>query len=279
MDPNELLSQVTGQLRALAQNAVEGLVRELPEEPSAAGTVLAGRLLAAYDRLPPGNSLVELVREMLGDLDAGSPVRLHGWRRAPGAPLGLALVLTDPSGAAAGRAVLGVTPGGPLFDVVVTPGAALSMPPKATGPWSAEATIAAPGGWDAAFGPGLPPTPPGGTATIRFQRTGRLAAGTADGPGISVNGIALTVTADPGTPPAVEVELRELEAAILPAALARLIGVGGSGPMAGGQGPVTVTVRADRAGGLRFAGTGALQAPLPLRLNAPGVQTRGLPWN
>jgi hypothetical protein len=275
MDPAELLRQVADQLRALTQNAVEGLVRELPEEPSAAGTVLAGRLFAAYDRLPPGNSLVDLVREMLGDLDAGSPVRLHGWRRAPGAPLGVALVLTDPAGAAAGRAVLGVTPGGPLFDVVVTAGAALSMPPRVTGPWSAQATIAAAGGWDAAFGPGMPPAPPGGTVTIQVQRTGRLAAGMTDGPGISVNGIALTVTASPDTPPAVEVELRELAAAVLPTALAKLIGVGGAGPMAGGSGPVTVTVRADRAGGLRFAGTGALRAALPLRLNAPGVQTRG----
>ncbi|MEU0084737.1 DUF6603 domain-containing protein [Streptomyces sp. NPDC006274] len=275
MDPVELLRQVTDQLRALAQNAVEGLVRELPEEPSAAGTVLAGRLLAAHDRLPPGNSLVDLVREMLGDLDAGSPVRLHGWRRAPEAPLGVALVLTDPSGAAAGRAVLGVTPGGPLFDVVVTRGAALSIPPRATGPWSAQATIAAVDGWDAAFGPSLPPSPPGGTAAFQFQRTGRLAAGMADGPGISVNGIAITVTASPDAPSAVEVELRELAAAILPAALAELIGVGRARPMAGSSGSVTVTLRADRAGGLRFARTGALHAALPLHLNAAGVQSRG----
>ncbi|MFI5972886.1 DUF6603 domain-containing protein [Streptomyces sp. NPDC051452] len=276
MDPQELLRQVADQLRALTQDAVENLIHQLPElgdEPSATGTVLAGRLLAVHDRLPAGNSLVELVREMLGDLDANSPVRLHGWRRAAGAPLGVALVLTDPSGAAAGRAVLGVTPGGPVFDVVVTSGSALTMPPVVTGPWSAQATIVAPTGWDAAFGPGLPPTPPGGTATIRLQRTGRLAAGMTDGPGISVNGIGLTVTADPATPPAVEIELREITAAILPTALAKLLGVGGADPMADGSGPVSVTVRADRAGGLRFAGNGALRAALPLRLNAPGVRT------
>ncbi|WEO92974.1 DUF6603 domain-containing protein [Streptomyces sp. FXJ1.172] len=278
MDPHALLHQVADQLRALAQDAVAGLIRQLPElgdDPSAAGTVLAGRLLAVHDRLPPGNSLAELVREVLGDLDANAPVRLHGWRRAPGAPLGVALVLTDPSGAAAGRAVLGVTPDGPVFDVVVTPGAILTLPTTANGPWSAQATIAAPGGWDAAFGPGLPPTPPGGTATIQLQRTGRLTTGMTDGPGIGVNGIGVTVTASPATPPAVEVELRELTAAVLPTALARLVGVDGVGPMAGGSGPVTVTLRADRTAGLCFTGTGGLEIPLPLRLDVPGVRTRG----
>src|SRR4249919_597653 len=99
MDPHELLRQVTERLCALAEDALAGLVSQLPElgeDPSAAGTVLAGRLLAVHDRMPAGNSLVELLREIIGDLDAGSPVRLHGWRRAQGAQIGIALVLTDP---------------------------------------------------------------------------------------------------------------------------------------------------------------------------------------
>ncbi|MFF8093038.1 hypothetical protein [Streptomyces sp. NPDC016675] len=92
MDPHQLLNDIAGQLRTLVRGAVDGLVGQLPElgeDPSAAGTVLAGRLLAVHDRLPAGDSLVELVREMLGDLAVDSPVplRLHGWRRAPGAPL------------------------------------------------------------------------------------------------------------------------------------------------------------------------------------------------
>ncbi|MEV0174616.1 DUF6603 domain-containing protein [Streptomyces sp. NPDC050803] len=276
MDPHELLQQVAGQLRTLTKDAVDGLVRSLPEpgeDPSAAGTVLAGRLLAVHDRLPAGNSLVELVRETLGDLDGASPVRLHGWRRAPGAPLGVALVLNDPAGAAAGRAVLAVTPDGPVFDVVVTPGAALALPQTARGPWSAEATVTAGQGWDAAFGPGLPPAPPGGSAAIRLRRTGRLAAGMTDGPGISVEGIALGVTSEPGTPAAVELELQGFNAAVLPAALARLLGVGGASPMSGP--PAPIVLRADRAAGLRFAGTGGLHAPLPLRLNGPVVSSRG----
>ncbi|GGV71344.1 hypothetical protein GCM10010294_30500 [Streptomyces griseoloalbus] len=276
MDPHQLLQQVAGQLRALARDAVDGLARALPEvgeDPSAAGTVLAGRLLAVHDRLPAGNSLVELVRETLGDLDAASPVRLHGWRRAPGAPLGVALVLNDPAGPATGRAVLGVTADGPVFDVVVTPGAALTLPRTARGPWSAEATVTSGQGWDAAFGPGLPPAPPGGTATIRLRRTGRLAAGMTDGPGIGVDGITLGVTSEPGTPAAAELELQGFTAAVLPAALARLLGVGGASPMSGP--PPPVVLRADRTGGLRFAGTGGLQAPLPLRLSGPAVSSRG----
>ncbi|MER6288996.1 DUF6603 domain-containing protein [Streptomyces sviceus] len=276
MDPHALLQQVAGQLRALAEDAVHGLVRSLPElgeDPSAAGTVLAGRLLAVHDKLPSGNSLVELVRETLGDLDATSPVRLHGWRRAPGAPLGVALVLDDPAGAAGGRAVLGVTPDGPVFDVVVTPGTALTLPQTDHGPWSAEATVTAAQGWDAAFGPGLPPAPPGGSAAIRLRRTGRLTAGMTDGPGVSVDGIGLAVTSEPGTPAAVELELQGFTAAVLPAALARLLGIGGASPMSGP--PAPVVLRADRAEGLRFAGTGGLNVPLPLRLNAPAVSSRG----
>ncbi|MCX4580984.1 hypothetical protein OHB41_49420 [Streptomyces sp. NBC_01571] len=276
MDPHELLHQVAGQLRALARDAVDGLVRALPEvgeDPSAVGTVLAGRLLDVHDRLPAGNSLVELIREMLGDLDAASLVRLHGWRRAPGAPIGVALVLTDPSGAAGGRAVLGVTPDGPVFDVVVTPEAALTLPQTARGPWSVEATVTAGQGWDAAFGPGLPPAPPGGTAVIRLRRSGRLTAGMSDGPGLSVDGIVLAVTSDPGTPAAFELELQGFTAAVLPAALARLLGTGGAGPMSGP--PAPVVLRADRVEGLRFAGTGALRVPLPLRLNGLGVSSRG----
>lgn len=272
MEPQELLRQVTERLRALAEDAVDGLVRQLPElghEPSAANTVLAGRLLSVHDRMPAGNSLVELLREMVGDLGGDSPVRLHGWRRAPGAQLGIALVLTDP----AGRAVLGITPGGPVFDLVVTAGAILSVPPRVTGAWSAQAVISAPGGWDVMFGPGLPPAAPEGTVTLRLKRTGPLAAGMADGPGFSVNAVVLTLTASPDLPPNVELELHDLTAAILPKSLAELVGMRGSGPMAG-SGPVNVTIRADRSGGLRF-GTGGLRLPLPLQLNTPGVRSRG----
>ncbi|GAA3102855.1 hypothetical protein GCM10010520_54990 [Rhizobium viscosum] len=275
MDPHELLDQVGSRLLALAEHAVNSLVQQLPQlgdDPSAAGTVLAGRLLSVHDRLPAGNSLVDLFRQMFGNLEAGSSVRLHGWRRAPDAPPGLALVLSDPTDPAAGRAVLGVTPGGPIFDLVVTPGASLSMLPT-PGPWTARPTIATPEGWDAAFGPGLDPIVPNGTVSVRVERAERLSVGMSEGPGMSVAGIVLSVAATPGQPPHVEMELRGLTVAILPKVLADLLGARGA--MAGGPGAVNVTIRADRVGGLRFVDTGTLNVPLPLRLNVPGVRTRG----
>lgn len=279
MDPHELLTLVTDRLRVLAADALDGLLRQLPQlgdEPSAAGTVLAGRLLSVHDRLPAGNSLVELLREMLGELDGATPLRLHGWRRSPGS-LGVAIVLTDP---ATGRAVLGATPapGGPVFDVVVTPGSNLTLPEQRTGPWRATASIGAAGGWDSAFGPGQPPAPPTGTATITLHRAGHLGAGMTDGPGISVEGVGLTISASPGAGPAIDLELTGLRAAVLPAALARLVGVGGGSPMSGGGGEhgETVVLSADRFGGLRFSGTGGLRMELPVRVDGPGIQTRGV---
>jgi len=274
MNPHELWNLITRQLTDVAGDAVNRVVPQLPQlgrEPSVAGTVLEGRLLTAVDRLPRGNSLVELILEIVGDLETGSPVRLHGWQRAPGSPLGVALVVADPGG----HAVLAVTPGGPLIDIVVTTGASLSVQ-RATGPWAIQATIAAPNGWDAASGPGLPPAPPGGSATITLVRTGHLQTGMTDGPGLSVGGVAITVTATPAAPTSVDVELRELRAAILPAPLARLVGAGQSTPMAASEaGSVTIAATADRASGLRFARTGTVRAELPLRVDVPGVRTRG----
>lgn len=271
MSAAELLAALAGQLRALAENAVNDLVPKLPApapDPSAAGTPLAGRLLTPVDRLPQGNALVELLREAVGDLTPGSPVRLHGWQRAAGAPRGVALVVTDP----AGRAVLGVTPG-PVFDIVVLPSTNLSVR-TGTGPWSVGVAVASPNGWDVAAGPGLPPAPPGGTATITLERAGTLRAGLSDGPGLSVSGVAVRITATPTTIPAVDVELRDLRAAVLPKALAQLIGAGKGTPLAAAE-TITVVARADRAGGLRFVASGAVRLELPLRLDGPGIRTRG----
>jgi len=282
VDPHALLNEVAGRLRALAAAAVDDLVRLLPQlgdEPSVTGIPeLAGRLLTVHDRLPPGNSLVELVREVLGDLGAGSPVRLHGWRRAPGA-LGVALVATNPvAGVTAGRAVLGVTPapGGPVFDVVLTRDANVVIPQQQTGPWTATAGMTSPG-WNTAFGPGSAPVPPLGAVQITLQRSGELAVGMADGPGLSVAGVGITIAVGTGSPATCAVELRSLRAAILPAALAKLVGVRAGSAMAGGDDKgATVVLNADRAGGLRFAGSAALRVEIPLRVDAPGVQSRGV---
>ncbi len=281
MDPHELLDEVARRLRTLAADAVDGLLRQLPElgdDPSAGGTVLAGRLLAVHDRLPAGNSLVELVREVLGDLTEGSAVRLHGWRRTPGS-LGVAFVLSDPvAGLAAGRAVLALTPAGngPVVDIVVTPGSTLTLPSQAHGPWTATGSAASPSGWEASVGPGIPPVLPTGTVQLTAQRTGRLQAGMAGGPGMSVEGVALTVSASPQRPPSFALELTGLRASVLPAALARLVGLPPGGAMAADRPERTgVRLDADRAGGLRFAGSEALHVDLPLRIDGPGISSRG----
>jgi hypothetical protein len=270
--PAELWALVNTQLYRLAEDAANRLVPALPAstpDPSAAGTILAGRLLIPFDTVPAGNALISLLREILGDLGAGSPVRVHGWRRAPDGPLGVALVLTD----AAGRAVLAVTPGGPVLDFVVVAAAALSAE-VATGPWRASATIAAPDGWDVTFGPGRQPGPPRGSAKVTLDRIGRLGAGLDDGPGLSVDGMTITVTAGQGTVASADLQLHKLRLAVLPKDLAALLGLAAGNPLSGVE--VSPTIHADQAGGLRFADTGTVRLALPLRLDGPGIQTRGV---
>lgn len=267
--PAELWNLVKAQLYSLAEDTANRLVPATTPDPSAAGTILAGRLLVPFDTLPPGNALVSLVREILGDLGAGSPVRMHGWRRTPGGPLGIALALND----TAGRAVLAVTPGGPVFDFVVLPSAALTAE-VSTGPWRASATIAAPSGWDVAFGPGQAPSPPQGSASVTLQRTGQLGAGLDNGPGLSVDGITITVTAGSGAAPSADLQLHNLTVAALPTDLAALLGIAAGSPLRGVQS--SPAIRADQAGGLRFTDTGGFRLDLPLRLDGPGIQTRGV---
>jgi hypothetical protein len=270
--PSDLWNLVKAQLYALAEDAAGRLVPALPPptpEPSAAGTILADRLLVPFDTLPPGNALVSLVREILGDFGTGSPVRVHGWRRTQAGPFGIALVLTD----AAGRAVLAVTPGGPVFDFVVVPSAALTAD-VSTGPWRASATIAAPDGWDVAFGPGQTPGPPRGSAGVTLERTGRLGAGLDNGPGLSVDGVSITVNVGSGVVPSADLQLRNLTVAALPKDLAGLLGIAAGNPLRGVQ--ISPAIRVDQAGGLRFTDTGTVRLDLPLRLDGPGIQTRGV---
>lgn len=268
----ELWNLVKAQLYALAEDAASRLIPALPgpaPDPSAAGTVLAGRLLLPLDALPPGNVLTGLLQEILGSIGPGSPVRVHGWRRAPDGPLGIALVLTD----AAGRAVLAVTPGGPVLDFAVVPAAVLTAQVSG-GPWRASVTVAAPAGWDVAFGPGQRPGPPQGSARVTIERDGRLGAGLDGGPGLSVDGMTLTVTAGTGAVPSAGLQLRKLTVAALPAELAALLGTGTGNPLRGVE--ISPSIQADQAAGLRFTDTGTVRLPVPLRLDGPGIQTRGV---
>lgn len=75
------------------------------------------------------------------------------------------------------------------------------VPEQTTGPWTSQANVVAAGGWDAAFGPGMPPSTPTGAARISLRRADRLSAGMADGPEISVEGVGLVITASPANSP------------------------------------------------------------------------------
>ncbi len=277
MNPNDLWRLVTAELKAYVDRAVRDLLAQLPAlQPGDA--LMGGRLLSVV--VPPaGNPLTDLVRDITGELDADSPVRLHGWRRAPNAGPGIALVIKDPADPTR-LAAVAVTPdaaNNPLFDVVVSGGAALTFqtpnPPNPAAEWSAAVTVDAPDGWDVAAGG---PPPPGGSASVRVERTAPFQAGMTTGPGMRLKGFAITVAANPPAPPTVTVQLRGVEVAILPAELARLVGTSPNQPAASNDSAaITVTVEADRNNGVRFAGGSSLRLPIPLRLNAPGLQSRG----
>lgn len=268
---SDLWQLVRDDLYRLAADAARALVPRLPPpaaDPAAAGTVLAERLQTPVDTLPPGNALVELARGVLGDLPTGSAVRLHGWQRAQGAPRGVALVLTD----GAGRAVLAITPTDPpVIDVAVVPATALTVP-LGRAPWRATVTVAAPEGWDVAYGPGLAPGPPRGTARVELHHDTPLRSGFGGGPGIGVDAVAATLDASPAGA-TTRVSLVNLAVAVLPTELAVLLGAAPDSPLRGAHSDVTVLVGG--GGGLRFD-TGGVRLDLPLRIDAPGIRTRGV---
>lgn len=271
MTPGDLLRQLADRLWRLADDAARDLAAgaaAFPSDPDAPPP-LQGRLLVAFERLPDGNALARLARELLGELPAGGPVRLHGWQRAPDAPRGVALVASDPSGTAA----LAVTPGSPPpLDVVVTPGSRIAvLVDRAVPAWSARVEVSSDAGWDAAVVRGLPSAPPTGSATISVERATPLTVGFADGgPSVSAARLAAELRAGPAGPPALRVDVDGFEARLLPPALAALLGAGRPAA-AGGH----FSVRADAAGGLRFDG-GGLRLDLPAaRLPLPTVSLHG----
>jgi hypothetical protein len=275
VNPNDLWRLVTAELKAYVDRAVRDLLAQLPAlQPGDA--LMGGRLLSVV--VPPaGNPLTDLVRDITGELDADSPVRLHGWRRAPNAGPGIALVIKDPADPTrlAAVAVTPDAPDNPLLDVVVSGGAALTLPnpPNLTAEWSAAVTVDAPDGWDVAAGG---PPPPSGSASVTVKRTASFQAGMTTGPGMRLKGFAITLEVHPPAAPVVTVQLRGVEVAILPAELARLVGASPNQPAASNDSAeTTITLEADRINGVRFAGGSSLRLPIPLRLNAPGLQSRG----
>jgi hypothetical protein len=280
MTPVELWALFTGRLR----DYVEAIVRVLLAQvtPTVDQSLLNGRLLSVVAP-PDGNPIAELLREIVGAVDTGTPLRIHGWRRAPNADLGLALVVTDPDFPDR-LAVVALTPGagtGPIIDVVVMPGAPLKFPPPNADPlvsdrWSATATITAQNQWEASFGPGMDPGPPVGTAIIHVERKGAFQLGMTAGPGMRVQGFSITLEAAEGASTTVTVDLNSLEVSLLPEEISKLIGAAlGVAATSTGSGPVSVSIVADNLKGIRFKDNADLRVNLPLRIKAPGLQGRG----
>ena len=267
MTPNELLDRVAEQLWQLASSSARELAQQasnFPAEPGAPAP-LQERLLLGLDRLPDANLLAGLLRDLLGELPADGPLRLHGWRRAPGADVGVALVASDGEE----RAVLALTPGDPpTLDVVVTAGTALTID-RAAADWTARATVSSDLVWDVALSSGTPPPAPTGRATITFTHAAATTIGPAEGPGISTRRIAAELRVGSGAPLTFALALEQFRAALLPSALAAMLGAGAER----GTAPADLRLRADAANGLRFD-DGGLRVALPARLPLPALSAR-----
>ena len=268
VNPVELLRHLAERLWALARDAADelaaGAANFLPE-PNAPAP-LQGRLLTAFATLPQTNALARLARDILGELPEGGPIRVHGWRRSPEPPIGVALVLTEGDD----RAVLAITPSDPpKLDVVVTAGAAISVE-SGTGPWRARAAVSSDVVWDAELSPNTPAPSPSGTATIAIQRVEPFRIGPPQGPGLSARTISCELRASPGSATSFRLNAEEFSAALLPEPIAALLGAGRDRATA----PTRLGLAADALGGLRFGESG-VRVELPGRLSLPGVSAHG----
>jgi hypothetical protein len=275
MTREDLWSTITDRLRDYVETHVRDVLSQVT--PTVDQSQLGGRLLSVVT--PPGaNPIVTFLREIAGAMGPGTPLRIHGWRRKPNAELGLALVLTDPE-APDRLAVVALTPGtgtSALVDVVVMPGPPLTFPPANTTPasdlWVATATIKAESPWETSFGPGSNPGPPAGNASIHLKRKKAFHVGGEGGPGLSLHGFSISLTATKNGSTSVGLELIGLEVSLLPKEISKLVG-SANGPS--GSASVTVNLEANRKEGLRFKDNNSLRLNLPLRPKAPGLQVRG----
>ena len=275
MTPVQLWALISGQLRDYVEANVRALLVQVT--PTVDQSLLGGRLLSVVAP-PPGNPIADLLRELVGELGTGTPVRIHGWRRAPNAGLGLALVLTDPNSPNR-LAVVALTPGAgtdPIIDIVVMPGAPLIFPAPSVAPWSATVTITAQNQWEASFGPGMNPGPPAGSASIQVERKTGFQIGMTAGPGMRVKGFAIKLNSIQGASTSVTADLIGLEISLLTQEISKLVGAApGGAAISTGSGPVSVSIVADHLKGIRFDDNAGLRVNLPLRIQAPGLQGRG----
>ncbi|HEX6667591.1 MAG TPA: DUF6603 domain-containing protein [Solirubrobacterales bacterium] len=270
MNPNQLLEKIAGLLWELARESVAELAQQATNFPTEEGAPapLQGRLLIAFNELPQSNELAKFIHGVVGDLPDGEKLRLHGWKRAQGAAVGVALVASEGNA----RAVLAFTPEStPKIDVVVTPGEKLTVA-QSGGIWKATGEISSNTVWDTEITKGAPPSPPVGEVTLGIERGEELKIGEPPtGPGVSTDKIAAALTVGPATPLSFTITLTNFRAALLPGALADFLGAGGDRATA----PVKdLAIRADAAGGLRFD-KGNLRLDLPAKLPLPGVSTHG----
>ncbi|MFI0366926.1 DUF6603 domain-containing protein [Actinomadura sp. 1N219] len=250
MNSRELLDAVAALLWPLAERAVTDAadplgLSGLGADPTAPPE-LQGRLLAPVDAVPGDRGgLMAFLRSVVGDLGPGKPVRLHGWRR-PDGQRGLALVARQGDVCAA----VAVVPGGPQLDVVVTGRLRVA---HENGPWGLEVRASDFSGvWDLTVVPGAPPvvrTPDvSGSVRVLLFRSVAVRLGP---PGLAVDKIVAQLDVDvAAAAPRLSVELAGFSVAVVPDDLSGLLG-----PLV--TAPTALMIAADRAGGVRFADTGA----------------------
>lgn len=279
MNPEELWQQLTVAVRAYVDANIrlvlDQLADQLPhlEPDPAAGDA---RLLAVVT--PSANPMIELIREAARALQDAATVQLRGWRRQGADDRGLALLVTDPA-APQRLAIVAITlagPDDPIIDIVVKGNGPLAFH-EADDVWTFDVTVDAPGGWQGAFGPGMPPAPPSPVATVHAARKTPFEVGMGTGPGLRLTDVAVTLTFGPAHPTSVALALEGVEIALLPADLGALVGVSpDGGTTTSGPGPVSLRAIGDRVDGLRFADAGGLQVALPVRLKTAALQSRGV---
>ncbi|TDD38647.1 hypothetical protein E1287_05025 [Actinomadura sp. KC06] len=250
MNPRELLNAVAALLWPLAERAVTDAadplgLSGLGDDPTAPPE-LQGRLLQPVNAVPgERGGLMAFLRSVVGDLGPGRPLRLHGWRR-PDGQRGLALVARQGDVCAA----LAVVPGGPQLDVVVTGRLRVE---HENGPWGLEVLASGfSGAWDLTVVPGAPPTvrTPDASGSMRVLLFRSLPVRSGP-PGLAVDKIVAQLDVDvAAAAPQLSVELKGFSVAVVPDDLSGLLG-----PLM--TAPAGLQIVADRAGGLRFAGTGA----------------------
>jgi hypothetical protein len=265
VDAQQLLDHVLALVWPVLADAADRLadplatlepVPDLPEP-------LAGRLLGPV-ALPQGGALLSLLRQVVGELDQGGPLRWHGWQGSPDAARGIALVVTEGDQ----RAVLALSPG-PVVELAVVAGTNLGT---STSFADTELRVSVGTGpaWQASWSPGQAAVAATGTATVTLTRSKAVSLGASPGPGVTWSSLSAGLRVTPTNAAFWDIHLADFSASILPDEIASLLGDGSRSTT-----PVPLGIAADAADGLRFA-DGSLRLPLPGGIDLPGLTVHGL---